>query len=76
MKKLLCLVVLLAVTAAAAYAADETLVPSSNYTDQNDASPWGEVGYYFKTGSTARTVEMFGFIFACLQQAIAHIILV
>jgi len=63
MRKLLCLIVLMAVTAIVSYAEDEVLMPdSSYYAGQPDKAPWGEVGWYFKMGPEARTVGKLGWI--------------
>jgi len=62
MRKLLCLIVLVAVTATVSQAG-EALVNSSEYEGFPDGVPGViEVGFRFKTGSVAPTVAQLGFI--------------
>jgi len=65
MRRLFCLIVLMAMTTAVSYAS-ETLFDSSQFVGNGNEIPWAEVGNAFTIGDTAREVTMFGFIDVCL----------
>jgi len=62
MRKLLLVLLLLAMACTFAQAVQIAMVDSSQYASGVNNQPWGEPGHFFRTGSTAKEATMFGFI--------------